>query len=155
MDNSDRGRIEELIQEEISLAPYNEQWPSLFEREVRFLREQLPKDLIGRVEHFGSTAVPGLSAKPIIDILVEVTSLDETRRRIVPIMQAAGYEYFWRPTILLQLPRGPRNTSETAPGGNRARSAAGVAPSAETDCFPHENSLHHSHFTADSKEAGK
>jgi len=57
----------------------------------------LPLDLVERIEHFGSTAVPGLSAKPIVDMLVEVTSLDETRLKIAPILEAQGYDYFWRP----------------------------------------------------------
>lgn len=39
-----------------------------------------------------------MSAKPIIDILVEVTSLEETKMRIVPVLEAQGYDYFWRPT---------------------------------------------------------
>ncbi|MBE0523038.1 MAG: GrpB family protein [Methanosarcinales archaeon] len=64
-----------------------------------FLRRKLPHDLIKRIEHFGSTAVPGLSAKPIIDILVEVTSLEETKKQIVPILENEGYEYFWRPAF--------------------------------------------------------
>jgi GrpB-like predicted nucleotidyltransferase (UPF0157 family) len=51
------------------------------------------------VEHFGSTAVPGLAAKPIIDILVEVSDLDATRRLVAPILEAQGYDYFWRPTF--------------------------------------------------------
>jgi len=55
--------------------------------------------LIGRIEHFGSTAVPHLAAKPVIDILVEVTDLEETRRRIVPVLEAQGYDYFWRPSM--------------------------------------------------------
>jgi GrpB-like predicted nucleotidyltransferase (UPF0157 family) len=50
------------------------------------------------VEHFGSTAVPGLAAKPIVDVLVEVTDLEATKTQIVPILEARGYEYFWRPT---------------------------------------------------------
>jgi GrpB-like predicted nucleotidyltransferase (UPF0157 family) len=48
--------------------------------------------------HCGSTAVPGLPAKPIIDMLVEVTDLDETRRVIAPLLEGQGYDYFWRPT---------------------------------------------------------
>ncbi len=54
--------------------------------------------IIRRIEHFGSTAVPGLPAKPIVDILVEVTDLDETKHRIAPILEAQGYDYFWRPS---------------------------------------------------------
>jgi GrpB-like predicted nucleotidyltransferase (UPF0157 family) len=58
----------------------------------------LPGEIINRIEHFGSTAVPGLAAKPIVDILVEVTSLEETKKRIAPILESQGYDYFWRPT---------------------------------------------------------
>ena len=64
----------------------------------------LPGELIGRIEHFGSTAVQGLAAKPIVDMLVEVTDLQETKRRIVPILKSKGYEYFWRPTWAGNIP---------------------------------------------------
>ena len=40
-----------------------------------------------------------MSAKPIVDILVEVTSLEATKQKIVPILEAKGYDYFWRPTV--------------------------------------------------------
>jgi GrpB-like predicted nucleotidyltransferase (UPF0157 family) len=89
-------RIEEAIREEISIVPYNPEWPILFEKENEFLRHKIPQSLIGRVEHFGSTAIPGLAAKPIIDILVEVGSLEETRKKIVPLLESEGYDYFWR-----------------------------------------------------------
>lgn len=104
MDEKLKKRIEELVKEEISIVPYDPNWLSMFEDEAAFLRRELPKDLVKRIEHFGSTAIPGLSAKPIIDILVEVTSLDETKKQIVPILEAEGYEYFWRPTIGNQPP---------------------------------------------------
>jgi GrpB-like predicted nucleotidyltransferase (UPF0157 family) len=42
--------------------------------------------------------VPGLAAKPIISVLVEVTDLEATKTRIAPILEAKAYEYFWRPT---------------------------------------------------------
>ena len=54
--------------------------------------------MIRRIEHFGSTAVPGLAAKPIVDLLVEVTDLEATRARVAPVLEAQGYDYFWRPT---------------------------------------------------------
>ncbi len=99
MDNKHRKRIEELVKEEIAIVPYETVWPKLFEEESAFLRRKLPGNLLKRIEHFGSTAVPGLSAKPIIDILVEVISLEETKKQIVPILEAEGYEYFWRPAF--------------------------------------------------------
>jgi GrpB-like predicted nucleotidyltransferase (UPF0157 family) len=70
----------------------------MFENEKAHLLSCLPKGLINRIEHFGSTAIPNLAAKPIIDILVEVTCLEETKRRIAPVLEARGYDYFWRPT---------------------------------------------------------
>jgi GrpB-like predicted nucleotidyltransferase (UPF0157 family) len=99
MNKNLKRRIEELVNEKISIVPYNPAWPGLFEKEAAFLRNKLPKIIIKRIEHFGSTAVPGLSAKPIIDILIEVSSLNEVKKQIVPIMESEGYEYFWRPTI--------------------------------------------------------
>jgi GrpB-like predicted nucleotidyltransferase (UPF0157 family) len=91
-------RIERVVREEVAIAPYNPDWPELFRQEKEHLLSSLPNDLIRRVEHFGSTAVPGLAAKPIIDMLVEVTDLEATRVRIAPVLESQGYDYFWRPT---------------------------------------------------------
>lgn len=91
-------RIQRAVREDVDLAPYDPQWPALFEGEKKHLLSCLPGGLIGRIEHFGSTAVPGMIAKPIIDILVEVASLEEARARIVPVLEGQGYDYFWRPT---------------------------------------------------------
>ena len=91
-------KIARIVKEEIVIVPYDSFWQELFEQERLHLLSCLPNELIKRIEHFGSTAIPGISAKPIVDILVEVTSLDETRKRIVPILEAQEYDYFWRPT---------------------------------------------------------
>lgn len=99
MDEKLKKRLAELVKEDISIVSYGSAWPKMFEDEAAFLRGKLPRKLVKRIEHFGSTAVPGLSAKSIIDILVEVTSLEEARKQIVPILEAEGYEYFWRPTV--------------------------------------------------------
>jgi GrpB-like predicted nucleotidyltransferase (UPF0157 family) len=92
-------RIKGVVQEEIIIVPYNPDWPRMFELEKDLLFSCLPHNLVRRIEHFGSTAVPNLSSKPIIDMLVEVTSLEETKNCIVPILTFQGYEYFWRPTL--------------------------------------------------------
>jgi GrpB-like predicted nucleotidyltransferase (UPF0157 family) len=91
-------KIARLVKEDVTVVPYDHSWPEMFEQERLHLLSCLPKDLIKRIEHFGSTAVPGLLAKPIVDILVEVTSLEEIKQRIVPILEAQGYEYLWRPS---------------------------------------------------------
>jgi GrpB-like predicted nucleotidyltransferase (UPF0157 family) len=91
-------RVARVTREEVAIVPYDPRWPGLFARECAHLRSCLPATLLGRIEHFGSTAVPGLAAKPIVDVLVEVTDLAATRARIAPILEAQGYDYFWRPT---------------------------------------------------------
>jgi GrpB-like predicted nucleotidyltransferase (UPF0157 family) len=91
-------RIRRVLLEEVAVVPYEPAWPRMFEEEKRHLQNCLPQELIWRVEHFGSTAIPGLAAKPIVDVLVEVGSLEETRARIAPVLEAQGYDYFWRAT---------------------------------------------------------
>ena len=58
----------------IKLVAYDPAWPAMFEVEAKEIRRVLG-DLASRVEHVGSTAVPGLSAKPVIDIQISVASL--------------------------------------------------------------------------------
>jgi len=96
--NTARERIERVVQEEVVICSYDARWPESFRREAEHLRSCLPTDLLRRIEHFGSTAVPGLAAKPVVDMLVEVTDLQATRDRIAPVLEAQGYDYFWRPT---------------------------------------------------------
>jgi GrpB-like predicted nucleotidyltransferase (UPF0157 family) len=59
----------------IKIVPYDRTWPSLFEAEAACIREAM-KGLALRIEHVGSTAVPGLAAKPVIDIQVSVATLE-------------------------------------------------------------------------------
>jgi GrpB-like predicted nucleotidyltransferase (UPF0157 family) len=73
---------------EIVIADYDPTWPTRFEDERERIRGALGAVAL-RVEHFGSTAVPGLAAKAIVDVLVTVEDLDET---LVPALEAAGYE---------------------------------------------------------------
>jgi GrpB-like predicted nucleotidyltransferase (UPF0157 family) len=73
----------------ITLVDYDSSWPALFEREERRIRQALGRTAL-RIEHTGSTSVPGLAAKPIIDItLVVPDSSDEAS--YVAQLEAAGY----------------------------------------------------------------
>jgi GrpB-like predicted nucleotidyltransferase (UPF0157 family) len=92
-------RIARVVQEDVAIVPYDPRWPEMFRAEKEHLLACLPSDLIRRIEHFGSTAVPGLAAKPIVDMLVEVTDLEATKARIAPVLEAQGYDYFWRPAM--------------------------------------------------------
>jgi GrpB-like predicted nucleotidyltransferase (UPF0157 family) len=93
-----RQRVRRARQEKVALSDYDPQWPRRFEREARHLRAIVPPGMLGRIAHFGSTAVPGMVAKPIIDMLIEVPSLQRVHDTIAPILERHGYEYFWRPS---------------------------------------------------------
>jgi GrpB-like predicted nucleotidyltransferase (UPF0157 family) len=74
---------------EIKIADYDPDWPKKFETHARVIAGALGESAL-RIEHIGSTSVPGLAAKPIIDILVEVPdSADEAA--YLPQLEAAGY----------------------------------------------------------------
>jgi GrpB-like predicted nucleotidyltransferase (UPF0157 family) len=80
--------------DEIEIVEYDSHWPALFNEEAALLRAALDADLVVGLEHFGSTAVPGLAAKPIIDILVAVRSLAEAREMAIEPLQRLGC-VFW------------------------------------------------------------
>jgi GrpB-like predicted nucleotidyltransferase (UPF0157 family) len=77
----------------VQLSDYRDDWPDLFEREKSVLLERLGSWLHGLIEHVGSTAVPGLKAKPIIDIMVGVKDLDSSVGAI-NVLQRNGYCYY-------------------------------------------------------------
>ncbi|MEL6971157.1 MAG: GrpB family protein [Bacteroidota bacterium] len=74
----------------ITVVDYNPNWPQAFEQEATLLRQALAGVLV-EVHHIGSTSVPGLAAKPIIDILPEVNDLALLDAK-APQMEALGYE---------------------------------------------------------------
>jgi GrpB-like predicted nucleotidyltransferase (UPF0157 family) len=84
----------------VRIVPYDPAWPSLFQQERSLLEAALGKWLAGPVEHFGSTAVPRLAAKPVIDIMAGVESLDASRDAIAAA-GGLGYVYYpYRPDVM-------------------------------------------------------
>lgn len=65
--------------EAIRIVAYDSRWPQRFAEERTLLEEAIGPWVAGGIHHVGSTAVPGLEAKPIIDILVAVRDLEESR----------------------------------------------------------------------------
>ena len=80
--------------DEIKLVPYDPTWPMQYAAEIARVLAALPGDLIIAVEHFGSTAISGLPAKPIIDILIAARSVGEARAVAVGRLDSLGYA-FW------------------------------------------------------------
>jgi GrpB-like predicted nucleotidyltransferase (UPF0157 family) len=71
-------------------------WPARFEHERAALEEAIGEWVSGGIHHIGSTAVPGLEAKPIIDILVGVLDLETARASFEPL---AGLDYLYAPYL--------------------------------------------------------
>jgi GrpB-like predicted nucleotidyltransferase (UPF0157 family) len=80
----------------IRLAPYDAAWPDSFERERAVLEAAIGPWAVGGIHHVGSTAVPGLAAKPIVDILVGVEDLEASRECFEPL---GRLEYLYAPYL--------------------------------------------------------
>jgi GrpB-like predicted nucleotidyltransferase (UPF0157 family) len=76
----------------IEIVAYNPRWPVLYAEERARVAAQLA-DMVASIEHIGSTSVPGLSAKPIIDLLVTVTRLGPVDPYIERL-GSLGYTFF-------------------------------------------------------------
>jgi len=76
----------------VKLLPYSSEWERLFEEEKRLLQSSIGNYAID-VQHVGSTAIPGLEAKPIIDIAVAVQRLQEMGKYIGGPLERLGYEF--------------------------------------------------------------
>lgn len=76
----------------VTLAPYDAAWPSRFSEERQRLLAVFRGVAVG-IHHIGSTAVPGLRAKPTIDVLLEARSLEDLDA-LRPYAEAAGF--VWR-----------------------------------------------------------
>lgn len=85
-------RFRAELDQSIRLAPYDLSWPDRFAAEQTALEEAIGSWATGGIHHIGSTAVSGLDAKPIIDILVGVESLEASRACFDPLRRLA-YRY--------------------------------------------------------------
>lgn len=75
----------------VTIVEYRPEWTDMFEDEKRVLRNALG-ELSARIEHVGSTAVSGLAAKPVIDIMIGLDDFS-IADKLVPKIEALDYEY--------------------------------------------------------------
>jgi len=75
----------------VLIMPYTPEWRRIFETEEILLLEKLDK-LVLDIQHVGSTAIPGMLAKPIIDIAIAMTDFEQARV-CLPLIEELGYEY--------------------------------------------------------------
>jgi len=72
------------------------EWKNLFDLEKKELIRILSKKVALKIEHFGSTAIPNLEAKPTIDILVEIPKDEKIKNKTIKKMKGEGYNYILR-----------------------------------------------------------
>ena len=80
-----------LLDERITVCAADPAWPSWFQLEAARLRSAVPGDLVPDIQHIGSTAVPGLDAKPIVDLMVGIGELGRIAD-LVERLERLGYE---------------------------------------------------------------
>ncbi|NLF39915.1 GrpB family protein [bacterium] len=81
--------------DEVELVDYDPAWPDMFGGMARWLAAAIGPDTALRIEHYGSTAIPGMPAKPVIDILIEIPSFEDAKRRAIPLLNSPLWEYWW------------------------------------------------------------
>ena len=81
-----------IADQQIRLVPYDPAWPERAAAEAATLAGALAPWLDGAIEHVGSTAVPGLEAKPTVDLMAPVRDLDAARDAI-PALADLGYQH--------------------------------------------------------------
>ena len=79
-----------LKRKTVKLVPYSQEWPEIFEKEKALILRAIGEQ-VADVQHIGSTSVPGLYAKPIIDIAAGVHSLDVEGRMCTKPLERIGY----------------------------------------------------------------
>ena len=85
-------KLNNNLDEEITLVPFNPTWSQHYQLESRRLQQALGNEIIG-IEHIGSTAIPNIYAKPIIDILIGIKDI-RNPDTIIQKLNRLGYEYF-------------------------------------------------------------
>jgi GrpB-like predicted nucleotidyltransferase (UPF0157 family) len=83
----------------VTIIPYDPEWPGRFEAESRLLQRVLAPWLKDGIHHVGSTAIPGIAAKPVIDMIAGVRDFEEARAAVEPLREEAYVHTPHRPGI--------------------------------------------------------
>ncbi len=94
--------LQDLSKEEIGqlfpieITTYQNIWPKLYENERDLIVGNVDTGLFSRIEHFGSTSIPGIHAKNTIDMLMEVEFEELSNKKLIEQMAVLGYEFNWQ-----------------------------------------------------------
>jgi GrpB-like predicted nucleotidyltransferase (UPF0157 family) len=80
----------------IEISQYDTNWPNVYKAERERIEKNITATLFSRIEHFGSTSVPGLSSKNTIDILMAVEFDNTQNSELIEQMKNIGYEFNWQ-----------------------------------------------------------
>lgn len=81
-----------MTEEAVHLVEYSSNWPKKFATERHLIEQTLGSWIDGGINHVGSTSIPGMTAKPIVDIMVGVKSLEKAKD-CIPLLESIGYCY--------------------------------------------------------------
>jgi len=93
--------------EHVLLTAFDPRWGSLATECAHWLKGALGPEIALRIEHIGSTAIPGMPSKPVLDILVEVPSYRQARPKAIPLLSGDGWEYWWYQDHMIFIRRHP------------------------------------------------
>ncbi len=86
--------MKEFQKDSIEIVAFDPEWSNIANIEIQQLRAILPSSKIIDIQHVGSTAIPGMAAKPVIDIQIAVISLEEMKAIAIPALKKLNYEYW-------------------------------------------------------------
>jgi GrpB-like predicted nucleotidyltransferase (UPF0157 family) len=121
-----------VANELIAVVPYDPEWPRRFETERALLEGVLGPWLQGGIHHIGATSIPGLAAKPIVDMMAGVRDFEEARAAFDPLREQSYLYAPHRPGIAhhfakpsLRLPEMTHGLHLTEPGSDLWRERLG------------------------------
>lgn len=80
--------------DDVYLVDYDSSWPQRFIETKKCLEKIVDKKVVHKIEHYGSTSIPGMPAKPVIDVLLEISSFEEARKALIPVLSGLEWEYW-------------------------------------------------------------
>ena len=83
-----------MANDEIILEQYNQEWPAKAEEEIDLIKARCSFSWLKTIQHFGSTAIKNIMAKPVLDILIGVEDIEQARE-LIPVLESMNY-LFWQ-----------------------------------------------------------
>lgn len=83
-----------IVMDTIKILAPDPSWPEMFLQEKQLILDCLIDQPVLDIHHFGSTAIAGMPAKPIIDMMISVPSVEHARQKFLDLLEGIGYDYW-------------------------------------------------------------